>query len=58
VSLAILFVFLFALLATVLVLVFDVAEARPRLWTLIGIAVAVFLVWSALLALGRRARRR
>ena len=58
VSLAILFVFLFAILAAVLVLVFDVAEARPRLWTLIGIAVLVFLIWSALLALGRRARRR
>lgn len=58
VGLAILFAFLFAVVAAVLVLVFDVAEARPRLWAMIGFAIALFLVWSVLLALARRVRRR
>jgi len=56
VSVAILFLICFAILAAILILVFDVADARPRLWVLIGMAAAVFLIWSALLALSRRIR--
>jgi hypothetical protein len=59
-TLFVLFIFGWALVSAVLVLLFDIADVGERFWVLVAIAISIFGVWSIFrtLATGLSARSR
>lgn len=56
-TLVVVFLAGWAVLSSVLVLLFDVADVGGRFWTLVGIALAIFVVWGVLRTLADRGSR-